>query len=54
MYNAAMIGTIVSVTLAIRCIPPMNTNNARTAKIIPIAICGTPNAVLNAAAIEFA
>ena len=48
-----MIGTIVSVTLAILLIPPENTTNDNTANIIPAIIGFIPNAVSNAAAIEF-
>ena len=47
-----MIGTSVSVTFAIRCIPPTNTNNAISATTTPTAACGTPNAVWKAAAME--
>ena len=47
-----MIGTISSVTFAIRFIPPVNTNRETTATKIPIAIFGIPNAVFHDAAIE--
>ena len=43
---------MVSVTFAIRFIPPTNTKNAITATITPITGCGIPNAVWKDAAIE--
>ena len=50
--GTAISGTIVSVTFAIRSIPPANTKSAITATTTPIIHCGIPNAVWNDAAIE--
>ena len=51
-YRRAMIGTIFSVKLAIRLIPPMKMIAATIATKIPTAIVGTWNALLNATPIE--